>query len=88
MNIDVRIEPHERQTYETCGDYWWQFVRGLDGVDLETLEVRVSALGLLGRHLGMFRDRVEHVLSTRLVIVEEIVDGNADPAGATPPPPG
>ena len=45
MNIDVRIEPHERQTYETCGDYWWQFVRGLDGVDLETLEVRVSALG-------------------------------------------
>ena len=49
---------------------------------------RVSALGLLGRHLGMFRDRVEHVLSTRLVIVEEIVDGNADPAGATPPPPG
>jgi len=43
---------------------------------------RVSALGLLGRHLGMFVDRVEIKAGVKLEVVEEIVDA---PAGRQAP---
>lgn len=50
-----------------------------------------KALELLGRHLGMFVDRVEVAATTRLEVVEEVVDAPADGSpndGQTAPGPG
>lgn len=46
---------------------------------------RVSALSQLGKHLGMFVERVKVEGGLQLRIVEEIVDADPDPDGATAP---
>lgn len=46
---------------------------------------RVSALSQLGKHLGMFVERVKVEGGLQLRIVEEIVDADPDPDGEAPP---
>ncbi len=43
---------------------------------------RVRALELIGKHVGMFIDRVSVETPSRLVIVEEIVDADPQNAGS------
>lgn len=50
-----------------------------------THSARIRALELLGKHLGMFVDRVEVKQTARLVIEEEIVERDDPPQGASPP---
>jgi len=48
---------------------------------------RVAALNLLGKHLGMFVDKVEVKTTARLVVEEEVVGGDRhadDPAAPRP----
>lgn len=48
---------------------------------------RVRALELLGKHQGMFVEKVELQSRVKLEIVEEIVDGNSNRSQDHPPPP-
>lgn len=46
---------------------------------------KLRALELLGKHLGMFVDRQQVDSTARVVVVEEIVDGDDPAAGPAPP---
>lgn len=41
---------------------------------------KVAALQLLGKHLGMFVDRIEATVGTTLEVIEEVVDASDAPA--------
>lgn len=47
---------------------------------------RVKALELLGKHLGLFTDRLRAEIGVQLQIVEEIVDADSRPEGDPPAP--
>lgn len=46
---------------------------------------KLRALELLGKHLGMFLDRQQIDATARVVVVEELVDGDDRPAGPAVP---
>jgi hypothetical protein len=68
LEIHIKVIPHERQRYETCGDYWYD----TEGV----LQVRVSDLGNEFYHKAIIiHELVEEAITKHKGISEkEIMD--------------
>ena len=67
LRIDVEVIPHNKQRYETCGDWWWE-------AHMATRKIRVSMLKNVDMEFCVaIHEMIEQHLCIKRVIRERIV---------------